>query len=89
MRARIRAVTLGEAPRQESLGRPSRALAGGWVMQRLRRASWMAVGSVLWTAALVASVADGATKPRTILLLPFVTVDLARDEQWLGEAVAQ
>jgi tetratricopeptide (TPR) repeat protein len=33
--------------------------------------------------------ADAATKPRTVLVLPFATVDLARDEQWLGEAVTQ
>ena len=29
------------------------------------------------------------TKPRTVIILPFVTVDLGRDEAWLGEAVAQ
>jgi tetratricopeptide (TPR) repeat protein/TolB-like protein len=38
---------------------------------------------------LAASTAGAATKPRTILVLPFATVDLARDEQWLGEGVAQ
>jgi tetratricopeptide (TPR) repeat protein len=32
---------------------------------------------------------DAAAKPRTVLVLPFATVDLARDEQWMGEAVAQ
>ncbi len=34
-------------------------------------------------------VADAATKTRTIVLLPFATVDVARDEQWIGEAVTQ
>ena len=33
--------------------------------------------------------AGAAPKPRTILVLPFATVDLTRDEQWLGEAMAQ
>src|SRR5262249_7942656 len=39
--------------------------------------------------AIAISVADAAIKPRTIVILPFVTADLGRDEQWLGEAVAQ
>jgi adenylate cyclase len=33
------------------------------------------------------TVADAAAKTRTILLLPFATVDVSRDEQWIGEAV--
>ena len=89
MRARIRAATFGEATCRESPRWASEVPSAGRVMQRLRRASWVAVGSLLWTIALVTSVADGATKPRTILLLPFVTVDLARDEQWFGEGLAQ
>jgi tetratricopeptide (TPR) repeat protein len=32
---------------------------------------------------------DAATKSRTVLVLPFTAVDLGRDEQWLGEAMAQ
>ncbi|HXJ82572.1 MAG TPA: tetratricopeptide repeat protein [Candidatus Methylomirabilis sp.] len=44
---------------------------------------------VLGVGAIAASVAGGTPKPRTLLLLPFATVDLARDEQWLGEAMAQ
>ncbi len=86
MRARIPASTLKEATGQESPRRP------GWapgVMQCLRRASWVVVFSGLLTTAIAPPGAQGASKPRTILLLPFVTVDLARDEQWLGEAVAQ
>jgi tetratricopeptide (TPR) repeat protein len=38
---------------------------------------------------LVAWLAHASTKPRTVLLLPFAAVDVGRDEQWLGEAVAQ
>ena len=85
MRARIRATTVEEATRQESPRRRDR----GAVMQCLRRASWITVSSGLLTIAIAVSLAEGASKPRTILLLPFVTVDLTRDEQWLGEAVAQ
>ena len=32
---------------------------------------------------------DAAPKPRTILVLPYATVDLTRDEQWIGEGVAE
>ena len=30
-----------------------------------------------------------ASKPRTMLVLPFAAVDLTRDEQWIGEGAAQ
>jgi len=33
--------------------------------------------------------ADAAPKPRNVLILPFASVDLARDEQWIGEGIAQ
>jgi tetratricopeptide (TPR) repeat protein len=33
--------------------------------------------------------AEAAPKSRTLVVLPFTTVDLARDEQWMGEGVAQ
>jgi len=33
--------------------------------------------------------ADAVTKPRTLLILPYATVDVARDEQWVGEGIAQ
>jgi tetratricopeptide (TPR) repeat protein len=59
------------------------------MMDGLRRASWVTVFSGLLAGLIVVSMAEGTTKPRTILLLPFATVDLSRDEQWLGEAVAQ
>ena len=49
----------------------------------------LAVVSALTVSLVAAPVADAATKPRTVLVLPFTTVDLGRDEQWLGEAVAQ
>jgi tetratricopeptide (TPR) repeat protein len=33
--------------------------------------------------------AEAATKPRNVLILPFATVDLTREEQWMGEGIAQ
>ncbi len=33
--------------------------------------------------------AEAATKARTLIVLPYATVDLGRDEQWIGEGVAQ
>ena len=40
--------------------------------------------------ALAAAVdVDAAPKPRTVLILPFATADLTREEQWIGEGVAQ
>jgi len=48
---------------------------------------------VVLAALLVALVsvtgAEAAVKPRNVLILPFETVDLAREEQWIGEGVAQ
>jgi len=58
-------------------------------MDFLRRAPRVAILSGLFASVLAASLADAAAKPRSILLLPFATADLTRDEQWLGEAVAQ
>jgi tetratricopeptide (TPR) repeat protein len=47
------------------------------------------VTALLLTLAGAASV-DAATKPpRNILILPFVGTDLTREEQWIGEGVAQ
>src|SRR5262245_29651811 len=52
----------------------------------LRPVSLMVVLSLL--ASMVAvTVADAAGKTRTILLLPFATVDVGRDEPWIGEGV--
>jgi len=39
--------------------------------------------------ALGASSVLAAPKPRHVLILPFATTDLGREEQWIGEAVAQ
>jgi tetratricopeptide (TPR) repeat protein len=49
----------------------------------------MVVLSALTASVLTIALAGAATKPRTILLLPFAPVDLGRDEQWLAEAVTQ
>src|SRR5262249_17525293 len=51
----------------------------------------LAVAVVLSVLASVTGtpVAEAATKARTILFLPFAAVDLARDEQWIGEGIAQ
>ncbi len=45
--------------------------------------------SALIASVLAAGALDAAAKARTILILPFATVDLGRDERWLGEAIAQ
>jgi tetratricopeptide (TPR) repeat protein/TolB-like protein len=81
---RARSVTFGEALRQHSPGRTR------WtrLMPRIGQALWTAALSAALTTA-IAHGAEAAAKVRTILLLPFATVDLARDEQWLGEGVAQ
>ena len=63
---------------------PARILGGS-----LRPVSLAVVLSALLLSVIDASVAEAATKARTILLLPFATVDVARDEQWIGEAVTQ
>jgi tetratricopeptide (TPR) repeat protein len=39
--------------------------------------------------ALIAGSAEAAPKPRNVLILPFATVDLNREEEWIGEGVAQ
>jgi tetratricopeptide (TPR) repeat protein len=58
------------------------------------RIAWLA----LWSACLVVPVATpvsaqmpaaAATKVRNVLILPFATSDLPREEQWIGEAAAQ
>jgi tetratricopeptide (TPR) repeat protein len=76
---RARTATHGETPHRGSPQRPNRR----WVTLIL----WIATVSGATVSAMPASVAEAASKPRTILLLPFAPVDLARDEQWLGEAV--
>ena len=49
--------------------------------------------TVLVVAALAAlacsMAADAAVKPRAIIVLPFDASSLGRDDQWIGEGVAQ
>ena len=40
-------------------------------------------------ALLLLSASPAAAKPRSVLILPFAPTDLGREEQWLGEAVAE
>lgn len=54
---------------------------------RGREAGICAVVLALVTA--LAAEAAAAVKPRTMLILPFAATDLDRDEQWLGEGVAE
>jgi adenylate cyclase len=46
-----------------------------------------------WVVAIVVGLlapsAHAAVKPRTLLVLPFETAALERDEQWIGEGIAQ
>ncbi len=43
-----------------------------------------------WVLSLFAVVAaEAAAKPRTLVVLPYAAKDLAREEQWVGEGVAQ
>ena len=56
---------------------------------RIQRArSSVLVGTLLCLLGVVGPAA-AAVKTRTVVILPFATVDLSRDEQWLGEAMAQ
>ncbi|MCI0547982.1 MAG: tetratricopeptide repeat protein [Candidatus Rokubacteria bacterium] len=54
-----------------------------------RRALLSAVSAVLVMAGVAPAFAQGASKPRGILVLPFATIDVSRDEQWVGEGIAQ
>jgi tetratricopeptide (TPR) repeat protein len=51
------------------------------------RSSWSALGALLGAVLLFA--APAAAKPRSVLVLPFASLDLGREEQWLGEGVAE
>jgi tetratricopeptide (TPR) repeat protein len=57
-------------------------------MRALTLARWAVVPALL-LALIGATAAAAAPKPRNVLILPFATVDLTRDEQWIGEGVAQ
>src|SRR5262245_7720905 len=54
---------------------------------RLRR-RWIGIAAAAVVAVATVGV-EAATKPRALLILPYTPVDLGRDEQWVGEAVAQ
>ena len=45
--------------------------------------------ALLVAAALNLPVSEAATKPRAIAVLPFDTSTLERDQQWIGEGVAE
>ena len=57
-------------------------------MRALIRANRTVVTALLLALVATAGV-EAAPKPRNVLILPFATVDLAREEQWIGEGVAQ
>jgi len=57
-------------------------------MRALIRAN-RAVVTGLLLALVAAAGVDAAPKPRNVLILPFATLDLTREEQWIGEGVAQ
>jgi tetratricopeptide (TPR) repeat protein/TolB-like protein len=57
-------------------------------MRALIRANRTVVTGLLLALIATAGV-DAAPKPRNVLILPFATVDLTREEQWVGEGVAQ
>jgi len=56
----------------------------------LRIACTVLLTAVLASAGWAQTAGPGpATKVRSVLILPYATTDLARDEQWIGEAAAQ
>ena len=57
-------------------------------MRALIRANRTVVAGLLLVLVAAADV-DAAPKPRNVLILPFATPDLTREEQWIGEGVAQ
>jgi len=57
-------------------------------MRALIRANRTVVTGLLLSLFAAAGV-DAAPKPRNVLILPFTTPDLTREEQWIGEGVAQ
>jgi adenylate cyclase len=57
-------------------------------MRTLTGARKVVVTALLLTLAGAASL-EAAPKPRNVLIVPFAGTDLTRDEQWIGEGVAQ
>ena len=49
----------------------------------------LAVLAAFMLALLTAVGAEAAVKTRTVIVLPYATVDLGREEQWIGEGIAQ
>ena len=58
-------------------------------MRTLIRANRIVVAGLLLALVAAAGVDAAAPKPRNVLILPFATLDVAREEQWIGEGVAQ
>jgi adenylate cyclase len=56
---------------------------------RAQRRPELAVLAALSLALLTAQGAGAAIKTRTVIVLPYATVDLGREEQWIGEGIAQ
>jgi tetratricopeptide (TPR) repeat protein len=52
-----------------------------------RAARWLV--PLLLIGALAAAPADAAVKPRAVLIVPFDTAALERDEQWVGQGIAE
>jgi tetratricopeptide (TPR) repeat protein len=57
-------------------------------MRHLANPNRTVLGALLG-ALLLLSASPAAAKPRSVLILPFAPTDLGREEQWLGEAVAE
>ena len=49
----------------------------------------LAVLAALTLSLLTAVGAEAAIKTRTVIVLPYAAVDLGREEQWIGEGIAQ
>jgi len=58
-------------------------------MRALIRADGAVATALLLALVGVSGVEAAAPKPRSVLILPFATVDLTREEQWMGEGVSQ
>ena len=56
---------------------------------RLRAIPNRTVLSALLGGLLLLGASSASAKPRSVLVLPFAPIDLGREEQWLGEAVAE
>src|SRR5580765_7372754 len=54
-----------------------------------QRRSELAVLAALTLALLTAVGGEAAIKTRTVMVLPYATGDLGRQEQWIGEGIAQ